>query len=361
MNFRNYQIFFICGLIACSSCNKNEQSPVHNLKSAELQVTNEVTTGEHLPLTVVTIAGKYNQIGYADGVGDQARVSGASGIDLADDGSLYVADANNQRIRKITMPNIVSTVNIPPNNFGETLYRPAEVRVQKDGTINVLASLYDYENAHSRFWIVKPNSAVSFTPARHTLNYRYYALEKDPYNNYLFIAGSKINIINGIGYQQSIIEKFLPDVDGTYGKDSYYPPTPSGYVNVPYVTSLYCGYNAVKYVVLHSEIICKLTPAGVFQQLYRDHEFYQISDIVATKDSQTLYIAEDGAIKAITDGKIKYLVGPHKELKGKDGVGANADIYAFKLALSKDEGTLYFSENFIEITKDAEQFIKFSM
>jgi hypothetical protein len=72
---------------------------------------------------------------------------------------------------------------------------------------------------------------------------------------------------------------------------------------------------------------------------------------VATKDSQTLYIAESGAIKAVTDGKIRYLVGPHKELKGKDGVGANADVYAAKLALSKDESTLYFSDGHTTIRK----------
>jgi hypothetical protein len=351
MNLKNYQIFFACALMVFSSCSKDEQSPLPALKSRELQEANAATTDGHLPLTVITIAGKYNQTGYADGVGDQARLFGASGIDLAEDGSLYVADVNNHFIRKITMPNIVSTVNIPKNNLGESLYRPNSVRVQKDGTINILASLYDYQNTHSRFWIIKPGSTVSLTPARHTVNYSYYELEKDPYNNYLFMGGSKTNIVNGIGYPQSIIEKFLPDVDGTYGKDAYFPPTPSGYVNVPYVTSLHCGYNAVKYVILHSEIICKLTPAGVFQQLYRDHKFYQISDIVATKDSQTLYIAENGAIKAITDGKIKYLVGPHKELKGRDGVGANADVNAFQLALSKDEGTLYFSDGYATVRK----------
>nr|WP_294941725.1 hypothetical protein [uncultured Mucilaginibacter sp.] len=350
MNLKNHQILFTCVLMVFSSCKKDEQSHLPNLNNRELQVASAAVDG-HLPLTVITIAGKYNTEGYADGVGEQARLLGISGIDLADDGSLYAADTYNHRIRKITMPNIVSTVNIPKNSAGESLFEPRIVRVQSNGTINILAASYDYQNTHSRFWIIKPGSNALTTPARHTVNYSYYGLEKDPYKSYLFIGGSKTNIINGIGYQQSVIEKFLPDADGTYGKDAYFPPKPPLYDNVPYVTSFFCGYNAVKYMVLHAEIICKLTPAGVFQQLYRDHKFYLISDIVATKDSQTLYIAESGAIKAITDGKIRYLVGPHKELKGKDGVGANADVYAAKLALSKDESTLYFSDGHTTIRK----------
>ncbi|AMR33537.1 hypothetical protein A0256_19970 [Mucilaginibacter sp. PAMC 26640] len=98
----------------------------------------------------------------------------------------------------------------------------------------------------------------------------------------------------------------------------------------------------MKYTDLHSKIICKLSPAGVFKQLYGDHTFFQLSDTIATKYSQTLYIAERGAIKAIIDCKIKYLVASHKNLKDKDGVGSNADVYAFKLALSKGEGAFYF-------------------
>jgi len=353
MRLKIYKSLLFTALIVLASCKKDVQEPSNKLSGEELRSANTMALAApdgHLPLTVITIAGKYNIEGYADGVADQSRLLGVSGIDLADDGALYVADTYNHRIRKITMPNIVSTIKIPKSSSEESLFQPSIVRVQKDGTINVLAAPYEYQNLHSKFWIVKQGSSTSLTPIRHRADYTYYELEKDPYNNYLFIGGIKNTFTNGNDYQQAIIEKFLPDAEGSYGKDAIYLPQPA-FSTIPDVTSLFCGYNAVKYIIIHSEKIYKLTPSGVYQELYRNHRFYQISDIVATKDSQTLYIAEQGAIKAITDGKITYLVGPHKELKGRDGVGAKADIYAFKLALSKDEGTLYFSDGHTTVRK----------
>jgi DNA-binding beta-propeller fold protein YncE len=49
--------------------------------------------------------------GYADGIGVQARFSGASGITYdPDDGNLYVTDTYNHRIRRITMEGSVSSL-----------------------------------------------------------------------------------------------------------------------------------------------------------------------------------------------------------------------------------------------------------
>jgi hypothetical protein len=348
-----YKLLLLSIIIVVSSCKKSEEVPLNKPDDNALLAT--PAADGHLPLTVITIAGKYNTSGYADGIGDQARFTGVASIDLADDGSLYVADTYNHKVRKITMPNIVSTVNIPKSKLGESLYQPNVVRVQKDGTINIIAAVFDYLNLRSKFWIIKPGSTTSLTPPRHsnsyTYNYSYYELSKDPYNSFLFLGGMLDTYPNGSNYQEGIIEKFLPDSANTYGKDLYKLPTYVNDTQVPNVTSIFCGYNAVKYIIVNWHSIYKLTPSGVFKQLYPDHRFYSISDIVATKDSQTLYIAEDGAIKTITDGKIRYLVGPHKELKGRDGVGAKADVYAYALALSKDEGTLYFTDGHTTVRK----------
>lgn len=49
---------------------------------------------------VTTVAGGWNEVGTADGTGRAARFNTPSGIALAPDGTLYVADTENQTIRK---------------------------------------------------------------------------------------------------------------------------------------------------------------------------------------------------------------------------------------------------------------------
>jgi len=57
---------------------------------------------------VRTLAG--GDEGYADGPGEDARFSGPNGITLGPDGALYVADAGNARIRRVTPDGRTSTL-----------------------------------------------------------------------------------------------------------------------------------------------------------------------------------------------------------------------------------------------------------
>lgn len=59
--------------------------------------------------TVTTVAGLAKQAGSVDGTGPAARFNRPMGIALAPDGTLYVADANNHTIRRITPTGIVTT------------------------------------------------------------------------------------------------------------------------------------------------------------------------------------------------------------------------------------------------------------
>ncbi|MBL4678265.1 MAG: hypothetical protein JKY70_18985 [Mucilaginibacter sp.] len=349
MKLNFYKLTLLGLLITIASCKKNDQlnAPVMD-PDARLTAA---AGADHLPLTVVTIAGKYNTQGYVDGPGDQARFTGTSGLELMTDGSLLIADTYNNKIRKITNEGVVSTVSIPKNNLGESLSQPNFILTQQDGTMNILAGASNYQGSNNKFWIIKPDANTSITPARRSTNDFYRVLAKDPYNSYLFMGGQENKFdSNGNDFQRAFIEKFLPGTGNTYGTDIMYLPA-SVPANIPEVTSLYCGYNAVKYIVIHSNILYKLTPAGVYQALYTANPAVSISDVIATKDSQTLYIAEGGAIKAISKGRVQFIVGPHKELKGRDGVGSNADVYAFKLALSKDESILYFTDGNTTVRK----------
>jgi|GEM_PF-5944211 len=58
---------------------------------------------------VTTLAGKAGVSGSADGLGDAARFSNPSGIAVDKTGTLYVSDAGNHTIRKITPAGLVST------------------------------------------------------------------------------------------------------------------------------------------------------------------------------------------------------------------------------------------------------------
>jgi DNA-binding beta-propeller fold protein YncE len=54
-------------------------------------------------LKITTIAGQPYHLGYADGIGKQALFNRPIGINLSEDGYLYVADAYNNKVRKILL------------------------------------------------------------------------------------------------------------------------------------------------------------------------------------------------------------------------------------------------------------------
>ncbi|MDB6174663.1 MAG: repeat containing protein [Chthoniobacteraceae bacterium] len=59
---------------------------------------------------VTTLAGLSGQRGNANGIGDEARFVYPSGVAVDDDGNVYVADTGNSRIRKITSDGVVTTL-----------------------------------------------------------------------------------------------------------------------------------------------------------------------------------------------------------------------------------------------------------
>lgn len=67
---------------------------------------------------VTTIAGSAGASGSADGIGSAARFWGPAGIVAESAGNLYVSDANNNTIRKITPAGEVSTIAGYPGEYG---------------------------------------------------------------------------------------------------------------------------------------------------------------------------------------------------------------------------------------------------
>ncbi|RVU00888.1 hypothetical protein EOD41_09635 [Mucilaginibacter limnophilus] len=344
MKTKAYKLL-LCGTLLVAACKKDPQIIKEDTADAandNMRVT--AIDSNYLPLTVVTIAGKANTEGYADGSGKQARFNGPWGIDLMDDGTLYVAEVFNHTIRKITPSGVVSTVNIPSHRDGTSLTNPLAVRVAQDGTINIVATDYT-EQIRYKIWIVKPNGQL-LTPNTHTEQYYYYDLAKDPYSDDYWVCGvtGDFDDVNG---PQAVVEKFQINTDGSIGTNGI--NIPSEKLNPydqqsPLVVNIFCGYNGVKYLVVRNQHIYKLTPSGKLTLLFPNVVFNGVYSVVSTKDSRTLYIAEGSKIKRYFNGKLQYLVGPQKPYDGGDGVGSSADVTAHHMVLSKDESTLYFTD-----------------
>jgi hypothetical protein len=100
-----------------------------------------------LPTVQVTTVAGYLVPGLADGKGWEARFNGPAGIAAAPDGSLYVSDSRNHRLRRVAPDMTVTTVagsgpaDCQPGGFADgpaeqaRLFNPSGLAVAKDGTV----------------------------------------------------------------------------------------------------------------------------------------------------------------------------------------------------------------------------------
>jgi hypothetical protein len=291
--------------------------------------------------SVITIAGS-NQTSntgpeLADGVGSAARFFFPAGIDLADDGTMYIADFGNSAVRKITPPNNVSTIPIPNRADGEKIYNPQNIRRSANGTLNIIVGT-DGRQAFNKhpMWILNTDGSVSTYIAEPNSGV-YNCLERDPFGTLFFT-------------QERTLKKFVLNANGRIGANAWSPnPDSLNIADRPFGTKIWalvCANNGIKYMIIGNHLY-KLTPSGLFTEIYRDLNLSGVGTLVATKDSRTIYLVQYGAIKALFNGKLQYIAGPNPHYHdGRDGVGSSADVYARNLALSKDESTLYFTDNF---------------
>lgn len=94
---------------------------------------------------VSTFAGKFGAFGYADGTGDRARFDYPTGVTIDGSGNLFVTEANNHTIRKITPTGVVTTVAGSPGNSGTTdgtgsaarFNNPEDITLAADGNFYI--------------------------------------------------------------------------------------------------------------------------------------------------------------------------------------------------------------------------------
>lgn len=127
---------------------------------------------------VRTLAGSPGLSGSVDGVGSAARFKNPTYLAIDNRGNLFVTDASNLTLRKITPVGEVSIVqraSLPCDGIGAEIWKPISFTPPNYVGINNSGIAIDYLN---NFYVVSPgsNSVYLLTPARTflTVNYSYY-------------------------------------------------------------------------------------------------------------------------------------------------------------------------------------------
>jgi hypothetical protein len=312
-----------------SNCKKSEE-----LKPELSAVNNYVPLAiSSTANQVVTIAGAANSPGFIDGPGGTARFNTPEGIQLLKDGSLYVADKYNNAIRKIAMDGTVSTVMLKPDPNGLEIRLPEYVGEDDKKSMHIICAENSDSEAYSESWVYNANhDFVARASGTYTVEA---SLAKDPYQDVFWFSR---------GYQ---IERHISTAAYAIGVAPYYSESklfPPFTERGNSFKGLFVGRNKVIYFSNGSRLF-KHTPSGTDAQIYKDLSLGSVTSIVLNADCQTIYLAADGYIECIANGKLTKLAGPNSaNPDGRDGVGFKADVHAFSLALGDHENMLYFSD-----------------
>ena len=109
---------------------------------------------------VSTLAGS-GVAGFADGFGSSAQFNNPIGIAIDKNGDLYVADETNHRIRKVTRAGLVSTIAGSVAGFIEGPSANARFRTPRGVAVTDNGTLYVSDFSNNRIRIISPSGIVS--------------------------------------------------------------------------------------------------------------------------------------------------------------------------------------------------------
>lgn len=320
--------------VSMTNCKKDKPSEGTNNQpapSAELSLA----TASVASMGVATLYGSPHAPGaLVDGNGSAARFNFPLGLQLMLDGTIYVADTNNDAIRKISSTGNVSTVPIKSPPSTSLFKKPVYIGVEQgSGTFHFVLDGFD-DDPYDAAWIAKSNGDLV------TFDWSYYtnatALARDPYTD-IFYYSRGGNIIQHIAQKGEIYGDIIP-----YDVDKLSEPEEAQRRGFSW-DALAFGYNKVVYFSKDGTIY-KYTPGGETAIISEGYGFKHITSMILNKDSRTMYVADNGYIKRVDGKKVTVLAGPKDINDGHDGSAKDADVYAFGLALAKGENELYFTD-----------------
>lgn len=254
----------ILKLVICSflsvifSCNKSDTSqPIVTSNPNPATTTQQVTT----------LAGSVQ--GFADGTGDKAQFRSPSGVAVDASGNVYVADSANHKIRKISPEGAVTTVAGSTQGFADGTSAAAQFDTPNGVALDASGNIYVADTENQKIRKITPAGAVT-TLAGSTLGFAEgtgnaaqfhlpYGLAVDVSGNVYVadIGNNKIRKISSLGVVTTFAGTTQGFADGT---------GTSAQFDRPFSVALDASGNI--YVAdRNNHKIRKITPAGVVTTL----------------------------------------------------------------------------------------------
>ncbi|MBE9583467.1 hypothetical protein IM792_03320 [Mucilaginibacter sp. JRF] len=299
----------LCGaLLLCLVCCKREAAIVPESQDQSKTLKTAAVTPQ-------LVAGKKNESGFVNGVGNAARFNNIYDLFVDGDGSIYVCDYNNAAIRKISIYNRVTTLNISADYFDDPEYGngPRSVAVLNNGNVGA--------QSQNGIVLYKNGAVTKYFPHFETFGTGSFgSIDEGHDGTYFNFITNSVNVpaeqySSRLGViKSSAITGELKTISST--KNAF---------------TLEANSNSTKYVAISGRLF-KVTSSATTELYPSFNPNATISDVAVNKAGTEIYIIidYDGTIKRIKNNTLETIIS---------GVNAKA------IVLANSENYLYYASS----------------